>query len=328
MKPSWLDSAGANIFRRVLYFHESTLTWECNSAIFHESDSPKLRLLLPLKRGRIMIKFSNKAKPLQQWSVPDLKEYSRLVDDYFKREVSFRSDILFTFTGIATMLTRYFSGGFLYGRPELFFDVSLLWHGQGETLPYEIDGASEKPRTAPSWSWMGWHDCVLEIDTSVWSAMQEVDIRPDTMNTRLRAYSERSKNAWKPISETRSSKFVELRTESIIQWHVAQPGKTRPMFKDWMKTSAGRDVDTPDEPAPKEVVSEPEQMPEGILSGRRKGARCLMKLEAWDMRRPASAEHTSWGQISISDQLALHLVVLIHHFWHESAQRASAVPSR
>jgi hypothetical protein len=107
---------------------------------------------------------------------PDLEEYSRLVQDYSQRQLTFREDIVPAFSGITTTVSQSFQNGFIFGLPELFFDVALLWRfeiskdGMGIAYKMTIGDMTHSMAKLPSWSWMGWHGEEHALDLSVWSS--------------------------------------------------------------------------------------------------------------------------------------------------------------
>lgn len=127
------------------------------------------------------------------------------------------------FTGITTTLSRTFQGGFLHGLPELFFDVALLW--QPKFLVYASKFSKSRPQTTglPSWSWVGWHGCGIQINLDMWSSgFDYVRECPRSTNRT---------GAWKRTS---------LRTEPLVRWHIhTQPGK-RPITNHILAYSQSR----------------------------------------------------------------------------------------
>jgi hypothetical protein len=90
--------------------------------------------------------------------------YNFLISEYTSRELSYPSDILNAFSGLATVLAKSLNGDFIYGLPEVVFDLSLLWtfledSPDGRRL---VDGK----HPFPTWSWAGWHGTVLHLHFS------------------------------------------------------------------------------------------------------------------------------------------------------------------
>ena len=57
---------------------------------------------------------------------PDFQQYMNIVHDYSTRKLSFLGDVSAALAGIISTMSQSFSGGFIYGLLEMFFDVALL----------------------------------------------------------------------------------------------------------------------------------------------------------------------------------------------------------
>ncbi|KAE8449800.1 hypothetical protein EG329_007276 [Mollisiaceae sp. DMI_Dod_QoI] len=84
--------------------------------------------------------------------------YSRVVDMYSRRDLSYPSDVLDAFSEVMAGLNYCFGASFISGLPEAIFDVALLWRPRG--LIQRRQGSetiNSKPATSfPSWCWTGW----------------------------------------------------------------------------------------------------------------------------------------------------------------------------
>ena len=88
---------------------------------------------------------------------PSLDEYSTFVEAYSKGDLSFPEDRLRAFGDVLGALCDRFKGGFHFGLPEDFFEVSLLWKSTCDAQ--RISGPADKSQSffqLPSWSWVGW----------------------------------------------------------------------------------------------------------------------------------------------------------------------------
>jgi hypothetical protein len=73
--------------------------------------------------------------------------YSRLVQQYTMRNLSYEADILNAFSGIMMHLQNCYGGKFFSCLPEASFDLALLW----------VSGKGQRRRPAfPTWSWTSW----------------------------------------------------------------------------------------------------------------------------------------------------------------------------
>jgi hypothetical protein len=76
-----------------------------------------------------------------------LSMYGNLVSAYLRRELSFRTDILNAFEGIAKVLARAMDTDFYAGLPVKWLDHGLLW---------QLYGIADRQNGFPSFSWAGW----------------------------------------------------------------------------------------------------------------------------------------------------------------------------
>ncbi|KAK0738893.1 heterokaryon incompatibility protein-domain-containing protein [Schizothecium vesticola] len=149
-----------NLFsRRKLIFRARGVEWVCHCA---EMDS----LYIGLKEATDMKTESRCTVPTSVsgliWrQFPDLTQFARLVFDYNQRELTKSSDVADPLKGIFTTLACFFPGGFLWGMPYMFFDITLLWQPK-EPVQRREDGGHGH---IPSWSWMGWQG---KIDPESW----------------------------------------------------------------------------------------------------------------------------------------------------------------
>lgn len=95
--------------------------------------------------------------------------YKAAVKIYTQRSLSFESDIVNAFFGIASALEMSHGGCVLYGLPECILDRAILWVPSATTCqrsPIRMSTLSELDRTLafPSWSWAGWDGPVQYFD--------------------------------------------------------------------------------------------------------------------------------------------------------------------
>ncbi|KAH3951838.1 hypothetical protein HBH98_069290 [Parastagonospora nodorum] len=95
-----------------------------------------------------------------------------LLEEFVNRELTFQADSLDAISGILTALIASFPAGFLFGLPEVFFDISLLWQAGGalhDRLSRTEDEHVYLPRI-PSWSWAWWKG---PLEFQAWEAAEE-----------------------------------------------------------------------------------------------------------------------------------------------------------
>ncbi|KAI1655573.1 HET-domain-containing protein [Daldinia decipiens] len=76
-----------------------------------------------------------------------LAEYCGWVQNYTSRQLSYGTDILHAFTGVAKYLSRLLACPMLFGLPEKYLPQCLMW-----SCPRETGRRGEMPEI-PSWSW-------------------------------------------------------------------------------------------------------------------------------------------------------------------------------
>ncbi|CAO2655398.1 Nn.00g104620.m01.CDS01 [Neocucurbitaria sp. VM-36] len=89
--------------------------------------------------------------------------YTKLVETYSQRNLTFKSDILKAFAGMFAVLEEHFQGTVVHGLPAAVISHALLW-SPGARLPRRNTSSStnlslptDHPDPLfPSWSWVGW----------------------------------------------------------------------------------------------------------------------------------------------------------------------------
>ena len=80
--------------------------------------------------------------------------YSRTLEDYTSRHLTYASDILTAFEGVAARFRPLFRSDMLYGIPRSELDSQILWQPYGP-MKRRRDAQTGLP-VFPSWSWAGW----------------------------------------------------------------------------------------------------------------------------------------------------------------------------
>ena len=106
------------------------------------------------------------------WSINTIT-YQRIVPRYTSRQLSFVTDIVRAFEGIAAKLQPVFRGPLPFGLPQTELDHALLWLPSG-ALIRRTDPLTGTP-LFPSWSWMGWIGTVDYDGKEKLSRIQWVD---------------------------------------------------------------------------------------------------------------------------------------------------------
>ncbi|KAK8091850.1 hypothetical protein PG997_002211 [Apiospora hydei] len=146
---------------RKVYFHEKELHWECACHVLHEEQ---------VQPAAETIEESTDYPDISTMlaGFPDLGALDAVVDRYNARDLRYDEDALPAISGLLTVLSCAFPGGFLYGIPEMFFERGLGWrHGPSLMTQVRRRSPSGRPNEEgqspsmsmsdlPSWSWIGW----------------------------------------------------------------------------------------------------------------------------------------------------------------------------
>ncbi|KAH8892717.1 HET-domain-containing protein [Thozetella sp. PMI_491] len=83
-------------------------------------------------------------------------EYTKVVEQYTTRQLTFNSDILFALEGLLNIFEQSFGSKHVFGLPETLFDTALLWRPTQRLKRRVCANGSQ----FPSWSWAGWEGSV------------------------------------------------------------------------------------------------------------------------------------------------------------------------
>ncbi|GAP86705.1 putative heterokaryon incompatibility protein [Rosellinia necatrix] len=138
---------------RNVIFMEKEFRWECSCSFWGEE-------LVTYMEVRTHGGFRRDLDAILA-GFPDTEGLSQALSAFNSRQLSFAEDALPSISGLLSVFSRSFVGGFLYGLPESFFDSTLGWQA-----PYLMfnrrrpsSGVSRTrlgPSGLPSWSWVGW----------------------------------------------------------------------------------------------------------------------------------------------------------------------------
>jgi len=141
--------------KRRLIFEEEAMRWECNSCAWHEdivhSNGPEAKFKNNMI-GNIISGF------------PSLGGYGAVPLEYNDRQFTYVEDALPALTGLLSMLSQKYEGGFLCGLPEMCFEAGLNWGRWGTDLTRRVSSGLSSASTSlthlPSWSWVGWQGSI------------------------------------------------------------------------------------------------------------------------------------------------------------------------
>lgn len=142
--------------RRLLYFAEHQVFWQCQYAYQSEDcsdhgehDTPTLG---PGSLSNAML-HERRHIPHVQFLV-----YGQLVQQYAYRNLTFPDDALNAFSGVLSSLMKLYDWNFVCALPESFIDMALLWQAQaGIFRPrWSSKQRRELCGALPSWCWTAW----------------------------------------------------------------------------------------------------------------------------------------------------------------------------
>lgn len=76
-------------------------------------------------------------------------EYSRLIEEYSQRQITYSHDVLNALAGLLHIFELCFKYPMRKGLPEILLDVAILWRPSEQLI-------SRARKELPSWSWAGW----------------------------------------------------------------------------------------------------------------------------------------------------------------------------
>jgi hypothetical protein len=137
--------------KRRLIFQKGSVRWMCSESLWDEDlhsldldDSPKNRSYSILRQDQCFPSFSL---------------LSVAVNTFNRRELMYPEDAISAITGFLNILSQTFDGGFLFGIPEAFFDIALLWEPTPDMMRRKPMRKRENLTPSlqiPTWSWAAW----------------------------------------------------------------------------------------------------------------------------------------------------------------------------
>lgn len=162
--------------QRRIIFKDRRLHWQCRCGVWYED------MILGAEIDR---SFSFYEQSVIMSGFPDLSHLSQIIFNYNGTELRYDEDALPAVSGLLSVLSRSFTGGFLYGIPEMFFDRGLGWRPACDSVNIRRRTLSERsvenrlsPSELPSWSWIGWQGWVNfceegEASATDWPYLEE-----------------------------------------------------------------------------------------------------------------------------------------------------------
>lgn len=207
-------------------FARKRLCFEADSVWFQCCDSTRFEN--HTRPGRVL----NRRDFILRVDYPSLTVYSRLVEDFNQRHLTYPQDCLSAISGILPCYTKAFDGGFLCGLPEMFFDAVLLWQPGGDLTRREPVCADKRYSFAneglPSWSWIGWQG---KLGFEGWA----------TANDFVAGCS-----GWIATTKVRTEPVTTWYTGSDASGNAAEKRKINVSWSTWRERYKDKNVDLPD----------------------------------------------------------------------------------
>ncbi|RDA84155.1 hypothetical protein CP532_4532 [Ophiocordyceps camponoti-leonardi (nom. inval.)] len=144
---------------------DGSVSFQCSKAVWGEdyrAESPQLISCAPMKDISLNVSFlqlggvRERLPPrVQTRRASYLQEYSRLIQDYTGRKMTYQSDRLMGVDGVLDLLRKAFSFRTIQGLPEPIFHFALLWQPRDKINRVPVNEGTGLP-LFPSWSWAGW----------------------------------------------------------------------------------------------------------------------------------------------------------------------------
>lgn len=234
--------------QRKIIFCGDRVQWQCPCAVWNEDIELDDSITPVYSRGLRQDGFEIMLHGLLNFPWPDLRAYGELVRKYSAKGLTYPEDVLSAFSGFTNALASTVKGGFLFGIPEIFFDVGLLWKGNGaleRRTASHIQGDTE----FPSWSWMGWKGT---IDGLSWNAglhyIKKSDFMSEIYTSRrttplVQWYSGDKSNPRRKALTTFSTctSFPDIGTANLEPGWTCHPNTTKRGSKMWSHWEFGDD---------------------------------------------------------------------------------------
>ncbi|KAI1122780.1 HET-domain-containing protein [Nemania abortiva] len=222
--------------RRRLVFGQGPVIWECSSARWRDDVVSEPGGILP-ERDKGHDKYGMRSygfRDMVKSRIPKLSSLRRIVARFNERVLTVPTDVLSSFSGIQSMLEQQlFPDGLLYGLPEFFFDIALVW----DQLGTRATNRRRSPRhdfsgnplldDLPSWSWMGWQGTALLPDDI------EFEAKPAYERTAARLGFVSPVTRWFTMKSPESEPRQPIRS----QWYDFRQQAVNPLPEGWGKES-------------------------------------------------------------------------------------------
>lgn len=138
--------------RRILIFN-GTVSWFCRAAIWEEHVNKPTEDVAnsSVANPATSVPFAARTPT---W--PDLIRWARMVRVFNARKLTFDKDVMDASAGLRSIFDGLFSGGILWGIPEMFFDHCIVWKPMEVLRRRRAYNHALLADSFPSWSWVAW----------------------------------------------------------------------------------------------------------------------------------------------------------------------------
>ncbi|KAE9375897.1 hypothetical protein N431DRAFT_437352 [Stipitochalara longipes BDJ] len=215
------------LFSRRLLIFNGLVSWVCRTAIWEE------HVKKPTEDSSFSSNYvtppleMNFAAHAPTW--PNFEYWNNLVRLFACRQLKYDEDVISAFAGTTFIFNRVFSGGILWGMPEMFFDYCMLWTPLN-VVRRRLGSNTSSKNNLPSWSWVGWQGDIVPALIAPLSHPPEHDNQVIAIQPVVQWYQARNPiSDIVPINSTYPSLF---RTYSENRTAKVPPGWTRKLYPD------------------------------------------------------------------------------------------------
>ncbi|KAJ4201437.1 hypothetical protein NW759_015624 [Fusarium solani] len=137
---------------RIIHFTPSDMIWECHNGIASQDEHRDASKAMKLNVRPVFYALDYMEATDEERVEGAYKVWSSLLDQFCRRSITFESDRLPAFSGVASRFSKYFKGRYLAGIWEAHLLPGLCWH-RSTHFNSKPDYLALEQSFAPSWSW-------------------------------------------------------------------------------------------------------------------------------------------------------------------------------
>ena len=153
------------LFSRRLLIFNGTVSWFCRAAIWEEhvnNSTEDVAYSSVVANTATSVPFAARSP-----SWPDLDRWTELVENFNTRKLTFDEDVMDASAGLTSIFDGRFSGGILWGIPEMFFDICIIWRPQEVLRRRRAYNHALLAESLPTWSWVAWEGMICLKGTNL-----------------------------------------------------------------------------------------------------------------------------------------------------------------